>query len=176
MKKQEKTSYVKEEITKTLLKLLNEYDIKDIDIRFLCNEAGVGRASFYRNYSSKEQVILEHASQLIRQWGADFESDPNSSPFNVFGSLFAHFKRNKKFYTLLYKQNLLDIVLEAIKEKVGLIPSLSNKEAYEKAFFSYGLYGWISEWIKRGMKESAEEINQLLLSDSIAKMVSTQTR
>ena len=167
MNKQEKTSYVKTEITKTLIKLLNEYDMDDIDIRFLCNEAGVGRASFYRNYSSKQQVILDYASLLIQQWGNDFEANPNSSPFNVFGSLFEHFKKNKKFYTLLYKQNLLDIILETVKEKVGLVPTLSNSEAYTKAFFSYGLYGWICEWIKRGMKESADDINKMLLDNSI---------
>ena len=166
MAKQPKSSYVKTKITNTLLQLLNKYDINEIDIRFLCQEAGVGRASFYRNFSSKEQVILEHASSLIQAWGDAFEADPDSSPFNVFGSLFDHFKQNKKFYTLLYKQNMSGVILETIKDKVGLIPSLSNKEAYEKAFFSYGLYGWICEWIKRGMKESAEGINHLLVASS----------
>jgi len=57
-----------------------------------------------------------------------------------------------------------EIILETIKEKTGLVSSLSNKEAYEKAFFSYGLYGWICEWIKRGMKESADEINSLFIA------------
>ncbi len=166
MNNKDRNSYVKTQISKTLIRLMKDTDIDQIDIRSLCNEAGVGRASFYRNYSSKEQVILEHASMLIQQWGNDFESDPASSPFNVFGSIFEHFKKNKEFYTLLYKQNLSDIILETIKEKVGLIPSLSNKEAYDKAFFSYGLYGWICEWIKRGMKESADDINQMLLSSN----------
>ena len=107
--------------------------------------------------------VGKRASSLIQAWGDAFEADPDSSPFNVFGSLFDHFKQNKKFYTLLYKQNMSGVILETIKDKVGLIPSLSNKEAYEKAFFSYGLYGWICEWIKRGMTEG---INHLLVASS----------
>ena len=81
-------------------------------------------------------------------------------------AIYVYIKQNKKFYTLLYKQNMSGVILETIKDKVGLIPSLSNREAYEKAFFSYGLYGWICEWIKRGMKESAEGINHLLVASS----------
>ncbi len=164
MNNKDKNSFVKTQITETLIRLMKDTDIDQIDIRSLCNEAGVGRASFYRNYSSKEDVILHYASSLIQQWGKDFEADPASSPLNVFGSLFDHFRKNKKFYTLLYKQDLSAIILETIKEKIGLLPSLSNKEAYEKAFFAYGLYGWICEWIARGMKESAADINQMLLN------------
>ncbi len=161
MNNNEKNSYVKTQISETLIRLMRETDINKIDIRSLCNEAGVGRASFYRNYSCKEDVIREYAYSLIQQWGQEFEADPASSPFNIFGSLFEHFRKNKSFYTLLYKQNMSEIILETIKEKTGLVSTLSNKEAYGKAFFAYGLYGWICEWIARGMKESAEEINDL---------------
>lgn len=158
----EKSRYVRQQITKTLLNLLEEKNIEDIDIRYLCSKAGVGRASFYRNYSSKEDVILQYSNRLIREWGTDFENDPNSSVFNVFGSLFQHYKEHSSFYLILIRQNMSYIILDTIKEKVGLLPELSNKEAYEKAYFAYGLYGWICEWIQRGMQESPEEINNLL--------------
>ena len=158
----EKSRYVQQKITETLLNLLEEKNIEDIDIRYLCSKAGVGRASFYRNYSSKEDVILQYSNKLIQEWGTAFENDPNSSPFNVFGSLFKHYKEHSSFYSTLIRQNMSYIILDTIKKTVGLLPELSNKEAYEKAFFAYGLYGWICEWIQRGMQESPEEINQML--------------
>ena len=34
--------------------------------------------------------------------------------------------------------------------------------AYTTAYFSYGLYGWIEEWFKRGMKETPKEMAELL--------------
>ena len=158
----EKSSYVQEQITKTLIRLLEKEKIDDIDIRFLCSEAGVGRASFYRNYTSKEDVILQYSNKLIREWGSGFENDPNSSVFNVFGSLFQHYKAHAAFYTMLIRQNMSHIILNTIKTTTGLVPELPNKEAYEKAFFAYGLFGWICEWIERGMEESPEEINAML--------------
>lgn len=158
----EKSRYVQQQITKTLLELLEENNIEDIDIRYLCNKAGVGRASFYRNFSSKEDVIRQYSKKLIQEWGTGFENDPDSSVFNVFGSLFRHYKEHSSFYSILIRQNMSYIILETIKGKIGLLPELSNREAYEKAFFAYGLYGWICEWIQRGMQESPEEINDML--------------
>lgn len=166
MAKQDKTSYVKTEITKTLLNLLKKQRLEDIDIIYLCNEAKVGRASFYRNYASKEQVILEHASKLIQKWGNEFEANPNSSPFNVFESLFNHYYQNKSFYTLLYKNNMSFIMLDIIKKHIGLVDDISNSEAYGKAFLAYGIFGWVNEWISRGMKEKPEEINKMFIESS----------
>ena len=158
----EKSSYVKDEITKSLLKMMETEKLEKISIRDLCNQAGVGRASFYRNFESKEDVIHEYSLRLIRKWSNEFESDKNANPFEVFESLFQHFQKYKSFYELLYKSNMLDIILDTIKEKVGFTATLPNQDAYSKAFFSYGLYGWISEWIHRGMQESPYTLNQMI--------------
>jgi len=32
------------------------------------------------------------------------------------------------------------------------------KECYQARFYSYGLFGLLDEWIKRGFKESVEEM------------------
>ena len=41
---------------------------------------------------------------------------------------------------------------------------LKNREAYEKAFWAYDIYGWLLEWMGRGMVESADDINAMLLN------------
>ena len=46
--------YVVEHITDALLKLMKEQSFNDISISQICDEAGVGRASFYRNFENKE--------------------------------------------------------------------------------------------------------------------------
>lgn len=161
----ERNSYVRKQITRTLFEALKKEDINDISISDLCELAGVGRASFYRNYESKEDVLIQYSRQLIIDWGKQFENDPNSSFFNVFGSLFHHIKKNAEFYTILEKQNMSYLLLDAIKNKTNLSKDDPNIDAYGKAFFAYGLYGWISEWIQRGMKESPDEINALFVQN-----------
>lgn len=167
MNNKEKNTYVKNQLTITLLNMLKTTSINDISISNLCSNAQIGRASFYRNFNSKEDVIKAYANELIKQWGHEFETNPDSSIVNVFCSLFNHYKRNSDFYTLLCKQNMTDLILDSIINKIGLTPELDNKEAYEKAYLAYGIYGWVIEWIKRGMKESAEEINETFYSKLI---------
>ena len=51
---------VKESITQALLILMESKDFQKITITEIVNKAGVARMSFYRNYDSKEDVILIH--------------------------------------------------------------------------------------------------------------------
>jgi AcrR family transcriptional regulator len=137
--------------------------IERISVSEFCARAEVGRASFYRNYATKEYVVRERAISLVDAWGADFESDPSASPATVFGSLFRHYRENAGFYALPYRNGLSGIMLDVMKRHVGLSADLPNGAAYHKAFFAYGLYGWVCEWIARGMPESAAEIGRMFL-------------
>lgn len=53
------------------------------------------------------------------------------------------------------------LILDTIKFKTNLSKEDTNIDAYGKAFFAYGLYVWICEWIDRGMQEMPYEINEL---------------
>ncbi|HIZ76941.1 MAG TPA: TetR/AcrR family transcriptional regulator, partial [Firmicutes bacterium] len=53
MSNEGRNAYVKKHLTDAFLSLLAEKNIEDISISELAAEAGVGRASFYRNYEHK---------------------------------------------------------------------------------------------------------------------------
>ena len=57
MSNEGRNAYVIEHITDALLKLLREKPMEEISIRELCEQAGIGRASFYRNFDSKEDNL-----------------------------------------------------------------------------------------------------------------------
>ncbi len=158
MNNQEKNTYVKDHITKALLKLLEMHNINEISIRDLCNEAGVGRASFYRNYDAKEDVIRQYAQYLLKEWEKKLEAEHPAGMSDMFISLLRHYRENALFYTMLYKQNMSSIILDAITNKMGISDDLSDDEAYQRSFFAYGIYGVINEWISRGMKQDPEKI------------------
>lgn len=52
-------------------------------------------------------------------------------------------------------------MLETIVSTIQVTAEMDNLEAYMKSFWAYGIYGWLNEWIKRGMQESGEEISRL---------------
>lgn len=155
-------NYVEQKLAETLIDLLNTRSIDKISVRELCNKAGIGRASFYRHYQSKEEILDRHAQSLIQKWAAEFEAAPDSRPWNVFESLFHHLKEHQTFYETLRKTGRDSILRTAIRAKIGLTDDLSNEDAYKKVFFADGISGWVEEWIDRGMPESPKKLNQQL--------------
>lgn len=164
----EKDNYVSDKITETLLKLLKNYTLKEISISFLCDEAGVGRASFYRNFEKKEDILIKYDTKLIKQWGKEYENDKNSTPESLIPSLLMQYKKYKDFYLMIYENGLSDIVLKTILQACELEKKKTNMEAYVTSFIGYGIFGIVNEWIKRGMQETIEEILSLIPQNKTA--------
>lgn len=163
MKQKQTFSYVKEQITQSLFDLMKENKFEDISITSITKKACVGRASFYRNFETKEDIIKQYLSILLNNWKADFEKSGESDHVTLFASLFCHLKDNSSTYLLLHKHNLSYLLLDYIKSECGPRPGHTSTIAYQHAFFAYGLYGWIEEWIERGMVETAEDITNMFL-------------
>ena len=159
-----RNAYVIEHITESLLKLLKEKPMQEISISEIVDTAGVGRTSFYRNYGTKEDVVKKHIVALIEKWDQDYMASGKDSNAELYGSLFKHLKDNADFYLLLKERNLMHLFLEVFLERNGPKSEYENMWAYTTAFITYGTYGWIEEWINRGMQESAETMADLLSS------------
>lgn len=157
-----KNTYVKHQITISLLDLLKTKELKAISIIDLTSKAQVSRVSFYRNYDEKEDVLREYLYELIGNWYTEYQESGSTSEDEMLGSLFGHFSRNKDFYLLLSQRNLFYLLKEMLKELFGPKPEYPNFGAYVAAYFSYGLFGWIEEWFSRGMQETSEEMTILL--------------
>lgn len=154
MDNEERNSYVKNEITKALLELLKEKDLKNIKINEMTTMAQVGRVSFYRNYKDKEDVLKQYLEKIIKEWKLQ-----DQMPFElIMKTLFEHLIAYKDFYTLLYQKDLFYLFRNTLKKLMIQDHQLSNPEAYAVAYMTYGIYGWIKEWIARGMQESPDDI------------------
>ena len=158
MNNEQKNTWVKRQITAALLNLLKEKKLADISVSELTEMAGVGRVSFYRNYQTKEDILREESDRLIQEWGKLYEANPESVPETLFPSLFDFYREHRDFYTTLYEAGMSTIMMDTIISTIQITPELQNLEAYMKSFWAYGIYGWMLEWIKRGMQESGSEL------------------
>lgn len=160
---EQKNTYVKKQITLALLELLKEKPLADISISELTQKAQIGRVSFYRNYQTKEDILREESDRLLKEWGKLYEENPTSSLGTLFPSLSDFYREHKEFYTILYHAGMTSILQETILSTTQITSEMSNLEAYMKSFWAYGIYGWMIEWIKRGMPESGEELTRLFI-------------
>ena len=150
--------YVVEHITSALPELMESKPFDTISISEICGKEGVGRTSFYRNFKDKEDVIAKHLKALLDEWWKRETAKPN---FNLIEAIFEHYYKHRDLCVMLYKQGLAQLSLQSVKEACGPKPEQPNIAAYTTAYFSYGLYGWIEEWFKRGMQETPKEMDEL---------------
>ena len=161
MNNEQKNTYVKKQILTALLELLKEKPLSDISVSELTSKAEIGRVSFYRNYQNKEDILKDESDRLIKEWGRLYESNPESTPESLFPSLFDFYRDHREFYTILYNAGMSSIMMETIIGTIQILPEMPNLEAYMKSFWAYGIYGWMLEWIKRGMQEGGKELKIL---------------
>ncbi len=164
MNNEEKNTYVKTQITKAMLELLEQYEFEELSISQITARAQVSRNSFYRNYKSKEDILLHYVRRLFTDWRKECEKRSPGSTAELYGDLFLHLIDNRDFYLLLKKRNQFHLFLTVLLEQTGPKPEHENMWAYTLAFIAYGTYGWIEEWVARGMQESGEVMAALLSS------------
>ena len=54
------------------------------------------------------------------------------------------------------------MILETMLEQSDITPQMPNALAYLKSSIAYMIYGWIVEWIQRGMEESGTELARMI--------------
>lgn len=158
MSNEGRNAYVIEHITDALLELLWSKPIGDISIRELCDLAMIGRASFYRNFGSKEDILRRYINRIFKEWMDMAEKNENPPLSDLLCLMFSHFEKYRDFYSLLNKRKLTYLLKDMIIGLCGPKTEHSKEEAYARAYVAYILYGWIEVWFQRGMRESAEEI------------------
>ena len=161
MSNEGRNAYVIEHITNALIKLLRKKPIADISISELGETAGIGRASFYRNFDSKEDILIGYINTLFREWMDEYGKEENRPLSDLLGMMFSHFEKHKRFYAMLNKRELVYLLKDVIIGICGPKPEHTTVEAYASAYVAYTLYGWIEVWFTRGMRETAEEITEM---------------
>ena len=162
MNNQEKNSYVRKQILCALLDMMREQDYNSIPVNALTKQAGVGRASFYRNFTSKEDVLRQEANRLANEWAEEWRLLEPTAPNEFLVLLLNFYKKHSEFYMLLYQAGLSEIVLDTILKSAEITPELPNAVAYLKSAMAYMVYGWVIEWIRRGMQESGTELAKMI--------------
>lgn len=152
-------NYVRNQITTALINLMKKENFEDISITQLVKEAKVGRASFYRHFTDSKDVIRKYLTSLTHDWRSCYDETPEDQRMPL---LLNHFYTNKDFYLTLYSAGLSEMLHECMEEAWNLSSQSNNKIAYLIAWYAGAAFGWINEWIKRGMLETPTEMIEYL--------------
>lgn len=155
---------VKQLITDALFDLLNEKAFSKISINELVNRAKVCRASFYRNYLTKEQIVDEYLQGLFSAIYSKYPLDAAKMREGI-ANIFAAMLVEKERLILLERHGLLhklpEYVYESTLNEILRFTVLNNR--YQPHYFTGATSAMITAWISYGMEESAEEMAELFI-------------
>lgn len=161
-KRKEANMRVKNNITKALFHLMHEKSFSDISISELIRAAGVARISFYRNYNSKEDVLVTLIEDVLENFRDTIDSDETDYYIyeNIYKS-FEYFEEYGDFVLDLYQFGYGSILLEKLnqfhEDIAGTMPN-GSIERYKLYMYIGALFNTAIMWFQNGKKEDAGSI------------------
>ena len=169
MNNAEKNSYVRNQITKTLMQMLKEKDMNDISVKDLCDRAEVGRASFYRNYETKEDIITSYIVQKWRAYEKEYGLIEHQVDEYYRVKMYFEFCYSlKSLNDILIRQNQIGAILRSYETIIHNFDQEETQDTYERTYMAYGLYGIFIKWARGGYQETPAEMTEIVLSDILS--------
>lgn len=152
-KRREANLRVKQNITNALFSLMAEKSLADIHITEIVDGAGVARASFYRNYCSKENVLVTLIRDVLDEFSE--EIDMTQGSFYTYENVllsFQYFKKYRSYILDLYRSGFLSVVLEELNhfhESIEGSMLSSSIEKYKLYLYIGALLNTAIIWLSR---------------------------
>lgn len=156
---------VKKNIADALFQLLANKSISKISVSEIIQTAGVARASFYRNYATKENIVTTLIDDILEQYRAALRSDGEN--FYIYENVYRAFEFFKTYggyacdlHRFGYGSLMLDRLNQFHEEIAGTMPH-SSIERYRLYSYMGALYNTAITWLRSGAQESVADIVDL---------------
>ena len=166
--KKESNTLIKKCIVDALISLMNEKAFDDITITEICNKACVSRMTYYRNYYTKKDIIIEYLKDIAENFEKESHSWQEKNEYtnkNVIRFLFTYFQKYSYFMKTLRKANLSGLLQECLnsylEKETDMITRNSAQEKYHMYSYAGALYNVYIKWLDNDMKESPEEMAEI---------------
>lgn len=161
---------VRKSIEEALFKLMNEKKFSEITVSDIIHIAGVARASYYRNYNSKEQVIESFIIRIhndAEYFGKHINTLEDVANLETITESLTYYLQYKYYILQLYDNGFGSLVLEMynqfVEEALGDMPQHSTQK-YKLYFLTGSAFNIMIQWLKNGAVESPYEMAQAFLT------------
>lgn len=168
MHEQGSSQFLKNCIFTALMILMQQKDYDSITITDIAKKAGVSRMSYYRTYSSKEDILIQYFNDLFAACLEDFNRAPDLSEEAFDLKFFQTFLENKTLIDNLLHANLYNMVLEYfvkyLKDLLETVYHLDTSDPvvdYMVCSKAGSLCVVAVRWIENGARETPQEMAAL---------------
>lgn len=150
---------VKDRLFYALLEFAGQKDWSKVTVTELIRKSGVARASFYRNFTSVENIIDYGIGQMALWYHEGMAPSENFHNREVMQYKFRFYQEHAgivlAFHHAKASTTLLDIITDCEIEACGDMPSTSISR-YELYYYAGAFYSMMLCWLENGTKETPE--------------------
>lgn len=166
---------IDESLSNSLQELLSEnIDLKDISIQDITSKSNVSRATFYRHFKDKLDLVNWIFETFNKDIQEKYKIDNNFRQLSIDTSTMMYNNKNffKKIFeyegqnsfTDYYRKSAMEYTTDQYKTKLN-IKKLDTKLIYLAEFNVAGLTQATKCWVINGCKETPEEISKILMDN-----------
>lgn len=160
--KKNQTLFMKLCLADALIKLMATEEYDTIKVNAICNLSGIGRTTFYRHFdnkNNKEELLL---FKINYEWDCYKERQEEKVRQNQGQALTEFIYDNRELFSMLYRNGLITVIMKVFETLILGGETCDKATSYLMAYFTYGYFGIIYQWIKYDFDETPEQIQKHL--------------
>lgn len=151
-------------ISDALFSLMKRKPFQQITVTEICEEAAIGRKTFYRNFELREDII-DFKLDLMCD---DYKNELTTLPLeNYLYHHFAYIQKNADYFITLYQNGLSALANEKfsvlLPDTMPVWSDDSIEQEYRSAYIIAGIQAIQRVWISRGCIESIDEVVKIAI-------------
>ena len=164
----------KQKLSAALVGLLLEKDFEDISPAKLCEQAGINRSTFYRNYKSLSQLKEEMENKILAdvQWPVKLTN--GAADRRAIAEQLEYLKEHRDLFMALSSKCFREDIFDKIRDRAIVLARASYPQ-FQTAQQTYdydnlstcvicGVVGTVATWFMAGMEQDVESLADFLAS------------
>jgi AcrR family transcriptional regulator len=160
------TDMMKEYIAESLLILMGTKSFEEIKINEITTKAGVNRSTYYRNFQSKNDIVIFYFNKIMYEL-LEVLDGGDVSLENYLFKIFSHFYNYKRELLLIYKHGVSNLILESLHKMFSNDTrsiSLTFEERCRKYYHTGGIYNTLLLWFAEDMSTTPKRMSEITFS------------
>lgn len=147
---------------------MHEYVYEKITVTDVVNKAGVGRATFYRHFKTKEDVLIYYFNRITNSFISEQRYYPRCKEdyLDITNRVFALFKEQKEPLKLLRKAHLEYLYLNYLNDNFSKMFSdaFPNDSKFKPLLYAGMLFDVSIAWLDEDCATPESELSNLIIN------------
>lgn len=143
-----------------LINLMSTQEFDTINVNAICAKADIGRTTFYRHFDNKNNKEDLLIFKIQYEWEKYIDENPDAVEADRGFAMMNFIYDNRRLFKLLNENGLLATLMRVFEKLITNDIPCDKNMSYINAYFTYGYFGVIYQWIKYDFDETPEQVQK----------------